>query len=59
VEMVKDVWNDPGLHHIIGAQRRLGGETHFFKIESKGGQRKSVFKDMMDLTRLKRLLKVL
>jgi len=32
VEMVKDVWNDLGLHHIIGAQWRLVGKLTSLKM---------------------------
>jgi hypothetical protein len=47
---------DPGLHNIIGAQRRLVGKLTSLKLRVKRWAKEKRLQDMMDLNKIEETL---
>jgi hypothetical protein len=58
VGMVRDVWNDPCLHHITGSQRRLVGKLSSLKAHVKLWAKEKRLRDMLDLDKIEEALAI-
>jgi hypothetical protein len=54
--MVRDVWNDPRLLLIIGAQRRLVGKLSLLKARVKSWAKEKRLRDQLDLVKIEEAL---